>query len=311
MHFDTFSNKLRQEAIMYVLVALIAMMLLNLTGAYAEIPRAITASGWQEPNRPQNSVDHRGETRWSCQGTCWIKYDFGKIIYVSDIWLFWRNIEKRSQAFSIETSVDGSTWEVSFSGKTEIPTDGSNYPFGHYVDTDLRFVRIVATGNSFNDWNSLNEAEFVQPFSESEDYTFIPWSESVTASNSLDGNLPQKAEDGNLSTFWTGGAGDYVEFELDDIYAIHHVEIAWMNGHTRVQQYAIDISVDGSDWERIIEDASTGKTKDFETNLFPGPQPAKFVRIVNNGGNNSSTPASKVKISITEVYIYASLSGSL
>lgn len=287
---------------MKYLVSLVMALVFHVGMAHALLPVEVTASGYQEPNRPQNSIDNREETRWSCEGTCWIQYDFGKEVPLAEMALFWRNPDKRTQSFSIETSLDGNQWDLRFNGETE-PAPGPSSADTHSIDADIRYVRITGYGNSYNDWNSLNEVEFGIEGSNNP-IRMVADVIAVEASGVIDGNIANYAEDGDLKTFWTGGKDDYIEWELEDEAPVIQVEIAWMNGRTRKQKYAIEISLDGEDWERIIEDTSSGATQGYETNLFPGPQLAKFVRIVNNGGNTSRIASSRPKISIAEVGIF-------
>jgi hypothetical protein len=251
-------------------------------------------------------VDNIDRTHWSCKGTCWIRYDFGEPAELEEIRIFWRNSEQRIQSFDLEISLDGRTWSVIFSGESDPIIDPEEIPWPHIyeVGEEVRYVRVTGYGNSFNDWNAIIQIDFIggpdgagMPLP----YGAIPV--EITASRSLGGNTPDRAHDDDFSTFWTGGYGDYIEFELEDVVPLYRVLIAWMNGHLRAQKYAIDISIDGEDWERVHEGTSTGKTQDFEPHIFHDYPLAKYVRIYGYG-NNGRRVSSKPKISITEVSIH-------
>jgi len=276
--------------------------------ARAAAPVKVTASGYQKPHHPQNSIDDDEHSRWSCKGTCWIKYDFGEVRYTKVILIAWLRGEERTQKLKLETSLNGSRWHTVFNGETEIPKETGAGPWydTYDIDDDIRYVRITGYGNSVNNWNSLLNISFDHRLPGTpEGRGFNPDVVGITSSNVISDNTPDRAMDFNIETFWTGGTDDYVQFEFDDVYPLISIDIAWMNGHTRIQKYAIDFSLDGDDWERATEASSSGATLRFENHLFLDLPLAKYVRIVNNGGNNSKIASSKPKISITEVEFVA------
>ena len=66
--------------------------------------------------------------------------------------------DRRTQAFDIQVSTDGSSWTNVFSGRSNGMTAGlQSFDFD---DVLARYVRIVGHGNSESDWNSLTEVEF-------------------------------------------------------------------------------------------------------------------------------------------------------
>ena len=79
------------------------MMLFGVGSASANTftPR-LTASGYQEPNKPDNAIDADLETRWSCKGECWLQMDLGEVLLQDELWIMWRNAEKRTAVFDIE-----------------------------------------------------------------------------------------------------------------------------------------------------------------------------------------------------------------
>lgn len=279
-----------------------AALILFALNAHALQPINVSASDYQEPHRAENTLDDRWESRWSCQGTCWIQYDFGSVEYLESVEVHWHNADRRIQTFDVEISTNGERWELVFSGESMIDntgTDTSPTPTTVHVGEDTRYVRITGYGNSFNDWNSL-ERIFFYPGDED---IFQPQIVSINASNVVGNNTPDKAHDEFRSTFWTGsGNAPYIEFELDEVRPIFQVNIAWMNGHIRKQRFAIEISIDGENWERIAKEESGGKTQDYENNIFSDMPLAQYVRIIGLG-NNSKIAASKKKISITDVEI--------
>lgn len=115
----------------------------------------VTASGYESPNYPTNTIDNNLSTRWSNEGIgSWIEYDLGSIQAISDVKIAWYNGNKRVNTFTISVSNDGSNWSTAFSGKSS----GTTTNFEHYtISKSGRFVRIVFGGNTSNDWASITE----------------------------------------------------------------------------------------------------------------------------------------------------------
>lgn len=290
---------------MYALIVCVWWVLVTMSSVGAVQPVAVTADGWQEPNRPVNSVDGNMATRWSCDlSPCEIVYDFGVPLYMSEFTIYWLKPDRRQSYAIFYGSVDGETWTHIYEGLSEFSAN-PNHGETHPVDLEIRYFKIHGAGTTKHFWNSVREIVFTHPDEPSELGSVVIDPVEISASHNLGGNVAERAYDGNLNTFWTGGQDDYLELDLGDEYPITRVDIAWMNGHRRVQNYAIDVSTDGRDWDRVVEDQSTGATRDYEPNLFPGPQVARYVRIVNNGGNNSRIESSKVKISVVEVLVWS------
>jgi M6 family metalloprotease-like protein len=122
-----------------------------------ELPiAAVTASGWQEPNRPTNTLDGDLGTRWSAQGDGqWIEYDLGSANLVSQVAIAWYQGNRRTSRFDIQLSTDRAGWMTVCSGSSSGRTlDLEAYAF---ADMTARYVRIVGHGSSQGNWNSITE----------------------------------------------------------------------------------------------------------------------------------------------------------
>ncbi|MFN6946081.1 MAG: discoidin domain-containing protein [Cytophagaceae bacterium] len=115
----------------------------------------VTASSFQEPNRPANTLDNQMSTRWSAQGIQWIQYELAQSATISSIDIAWMSGNQRVTSFDISVSGNGSTWNKVFTGKNS----GATANFENYAFTPVsaKFVRITGYGNSFNDWNSISQ----------------------------------------------------------------------------------------------------------------------------------------------------------
>lgn len=121
----------------------------------------ITASTYQDPNLPSNTIDGDLETRWSANGDGeWIRFDLGEKKTVHFLRIAWLNGDTRVAYFDIEVSDDGSTWTPLAVGLESSGTTNALQTV-EVTDTLTRYVRILGHGNSTpgSDWNSITEVE--------------------------------------------------------------------------------------------------------------------------------------------------------
>ena len=124
---------------------------------------AVTASGYQAGNPPENTIDGSMTTRWASQGrTEWIKYDLGFMREIQKIKIAFYNGNSRIAYFDIHVSNDNSTWTPVLTGgvSSGATTDFEEFDF---PDTSARYLRITAKGTSASDWNSYFEVEICGP----------------------------------------------------------------------------------------------------------------------------------------------------
>lgn len=119
----------------------------------------VTASA-HDGNAPENTLDHRLETRWSAQGDGqWITFDLGEVKMVEAVRVAFYQGTQRVAFFDIETSADGASWTQVFAGESSGLTDDLQ-PFT-FAPVAAHYVRLVGYGNSSNNWNSVAEVEIV------------------------------------------------------------------------------------------------------------------------------------------------------
>jgi len=71
---------------------------------------AVTASGFQSPNTPQNTLDGSLSTRWSAQGDGqWIRYDLGTVAAIDRVDIAWYDGTQWASAFAVQVSLDSVT----------------------------------------------------------------------------------------------------------------------------------------------------------------------------------------------------------
>ncbi len=115
----------------------------------------------QAENSPENTMDGDLNTRWSCQGLCWIEYDLGKVYDLNSISLAFLESDIRTAQFSIELSEDGKNYVSYFDGDS-IRTKG--FENHRFFGAKARYVRINASGYDGNreNWNSITEVKLYQ-----------------------------------------------------------------------------------------------------------------------------------------------------
>ena len=97
---------------------------------------------------------------------------------------------------------------------------------------------------------------------------------------------PAMAFDGNLNTRVSinidSAEGEYIIAELNDVYAVDGISIAWNNGHNRYYDVEVYVSVDGENWTVAAPRQNTAlvaKNKDFAALPFTGVFAAKFIKL--------------------------------
>ena len=140
------------------------LVLSTVYAAQAQAPATIatvTASSFQDPHAPANTIDGDMGTRWSAQGDGqWIQFDFGALQQITAVRIAWNLGDTRQANFDIEASLDAQSWVKVFSGQSS----GTTTDFERFdtPTTLARFARIVNHGNTSNDWASINEVEILR-----------------------------------------------------------------------------------------------------------------------------------------------------
>src|SRR6266513_2369145 len=122
---------------------------------------SVVASGYLDPNAPENTLDNNLATRWSASGDGqWIRYDLGTVMAVGPVSIAWYQGTAWASAFEIQVSLDTVTWTSVFAGRSSGQTlQPERYDFPTVTG---RYVRIVGHGQwsgttELSVWNSLTE----------------------------------------------------------------------------------------------------------------------------------------------------------
>ena len=100
-------------------------------------------------------------------------------------------------------------------------------------------------------------------------------------------NGPDKILDGNMETRYAqNGTGMWFEFDLGEVMDISGVAIAFYDGKLRQTKFELLYSEDGTNFKRVFDGMSTGKTNDYDTLAIPGK--VRYIRLVGNGNTAGS-----------------------
>src|SRR5437879_3741088 len=263
------------------------------------VPVAVTASGYQDPNVPQNTLDNNLATRWSAYGDGqWIRYDLGMTMAIGSGAVAWHQGTSWASVFEIQVSLDDTTWTPAFSGRSSGQTlQPERYDFPTVTG---RYVRIVGHGQ----WSGTTQLSLWNSIAEVAIYASAAASvAAVAASGYQDPNVPQNTLDNNLATRWSAyGDGQWIRYDLGMTMAIGSVAVAWHQGTSWASVFEIQVSLDDTTWTPAFSGRSSGQTLQPERYDFPTVT-GRYVRIVGHGQWSGTTQLSQWN-SITEVAIY-------
>ncbi|WP_369945795.1 heparin lyase I family protein [Vitiosangium sp. GDMCC 1.1324] len=100
-----------------------------------------------------------------------------------------------------------------------------------------------------------------------------------------DGNKPENTLDDRLDTRWSNlGQGSWIDYDLGTSKAVAGATIAWHEGNTRSNNFAVSVSPDGVTYTQVYSGRSSGTTTAAETYTFPAVT-TRRVRITVNGNS--------------------------
>ncbi|MGW3624903.1 discoidin domain-containing protein [Streptomyces sp. NPDC000880] len=114
----------------------------------------------------------------------------------------------------------------------------------------------------------------------------------VTASSDSEGNIPEKAVDGDLSTRWAQGLGlpdpSWIQVDLGAQYDVNGAITTFEKSSG--YKYRIEVSADGVNWETLEDHTSANTTASTNYAHTAEPVPGRFVRLTVTGtsGNGGS-----------------------
>ena len=118
----------------------------------------------------------------------------------------------------------------------------ANYTFN---PVRAAYLRVVAHGNSENDWNSLTEVRLSSLATAA-----LP--ARATASSEASGYPAAAAIDGKPETRWAArGDGQWIQFRLDPTRETKRIQLAWFQASQRQARFDLLTSSDGEHWTPV------------------------------------------------------------
>lgn len=206
----------------------------------------------------------------------------------------------RASFFAMD--LDGQIDRVDFFLNHENAGQDNSPPYD-FMANDLEAGDYQLFGRVFDNDGNMGHSDTIaiQIIAETTDnHQIVLDSANITASTD-DGNIPANTIDGDLSTRWSAeGDGQWLKFDLQQLYSLSAIKIAFFKGDQRVTYFDIETSVDGDHWEKPIDNAaSSGLTNELERFPLPNSR-ARYLRYI--GHKNSSNDWN----SLTEVEIWSS-----
>ena len=134
----------------------------DMTGVVTWIPPVSVSASAEATGAVGGICDNKLDTFWSSQGLSTVDFDFGKKRNITAMSVANNTRDgSRKYFFSVEYSDDGVNWKSAAKDlETYIKTD---YPqIFDLGSITARFVRLVAQGNSSNEWNIYREVKFYE-----------------------------------------------------------------------------------------------------------------------------------------------------
>ena len=129
-----------------------------------DLPIASAADdGLNDGNMPENTIDGNLNNRWASKGSGrYLTLDLGQTVELTNLEIKWHKGAERVYVFSVETSVDGKSWQNSLMKTSSQSLDGfETHNIENLFNPEARFVKIIGEGNSFNEWTAITETKVV------------------------------------------------------------------------------------------------------------------------------------------------------
>lgn len=262
-----------------------------------EIVGLVSSEDDGEGNVAGFAIDKRPETRWACLGIgCTLTADLGENRLLSEIEIAWHQGDQRSAWFDVSVSSDGGNFVPIYSGQSSGTTTG--YEKYSFQPVAARYVRVVANGNTMNEWNGISELRIANtqalkpsPTGSGTATPIVLDGSSVRASAFVPGYGPANAVDQSLSTRWhCAGLGCWLRADTGAARTLSAVQIAWYLGNHRVYYFDISVSEDGDNFRSVYRGKSTGRSSQMERYSFRATR-ARYVKITVNGNSEDQSVA--------------------
>lgn len=140
----------------------------DMTGVVTWIQPASVVASIEGAGAVSGICDNSMETFWSAQGEATVDYDLGSVKRITSMSLAndYKNATRR-YIFDLQYSNDGVNWTTLLSDS--MTSGNTNYPeIYDFEDVDARYIRLVAKGNTVNNWNIFYELRLYESVEQQE-----------------------------------------------------------------------------------------------------------------------------------------------
>lgn len=107
--------------------------------------------------------------------------------------------------------------------------------------------------------------------------------QSTSASETVQAeNPPEMTIDGDINTRWAGEGKQWIMYDLGSEQTIGSIGLYWLTPSARTQNFGVEISVDGKNYETVYDGKSSGTAIAWEYLMLDNVK-ARYVRINVNG----------------------------
>ena len=131
-----------------------------------------------------------------------------------------------------------------------------------------------------------------------EGYTALTMNNVIASEEPQAENPKEHVLDGRLDTRWSAENIQWLVFDLESEQTFDTLFMAMYDGHTRFNEFTVDISNDGSEFTNIGKFTTSGTTENYEAYDL-GLQKARYVRV-NFSGNSTGTWNSPTEIALAK-----------
>jgi glucose/arabinose dehydrogenase len=191
-----------------------------------------------------------------------------------------------AQTVTITTATAGASIRYTTDGSTPTPSVGTVYSAPVTIGTTTT-LKAVAYGSGLT--TSAVTTAMYTISSGTSNSKLTSASTPVTASTFQDGNPPQAAVDGNMTSRWAAnGDGQWIRLDLGASRRVAFVKLAVYSGATRIARFDVQTSSDGTTWNNALVSAQSAMNANLQTFEFNDVPSARYVRIVGHGNTQNT-----------------------
>jgi hypothetical protein len=298
---------------------------------------ASASSAYSGGYGPDKAVDGNNSTFWSTRTADnvgeWWQVDLGEKSEIGKVEIMFRNVDGKfnnvPKTITFQVSDDGENWTDIISRTDNVPindeTPYSDQPYLYTLNAQGRYMRLLfEDGGQKNTetggpMTSIALAE-VKVYEKVASGSNLSLKKPATATSAYPGGYgPDKAVDGNNSTFWStetaDNIGEWWQVDLEEKSKIKTVEIVYRNVNGKFNNVpktiTFQVSDDGENWTDIISRTDyvpINNETPFsdEPYLYILNTEGRYLRLLfeDGGQKNTETGGPMTSIALAEVRVF-------